>query len=237
VVRHRDDHERVLREVESASGPELERINPSSHASVRLVQVRAALAMGRLEDADAWAESAMAHATRMRLPASTLRAIRARAEVVLARGEPGDAAELALGAAADAESAGLRLEELEARLLAGRALLAAGERDPALAELQRVATAAAATGAGALQGAATRELRRAGSKVSAGARRAAGGGPDSLTPREREVADLVAQGRSNKEVAGALYLSEKTVEHHLSRIYAKLGVRSRTELAAAFSRR
>ena len=50
--------------------------------------------------------------------------------------------------------------------------------------------------------------------------------PDGTT-----LADLVAQGRSNKEVARALFLSEKTVEHHLSRIYAKLAVRSRTELA------
>jgi DNA-binding CsgD family transcriptional regulator len=232
VVRYREDHERVLREIESASGPDLERVNPSSHASLRLALVRAALATGRLDDAEAWAEAAMAHATRMRLPASTLRATRARAEVLIARSEPAAGADLALGAAADAETAGLRLEELEARLLAGRALLATGDREPALEELQRVAAAAAAAGAGALQGAATRELRRAGSKVSAGARRAAGGGPDSLTTREREVAELVAQGRSNKEVAGALYLSEKTVEHHLSRIYAKLEVRTRAELAA-----
>jgi DNA-binding NarL/FixJ family response regulator len=46
------------------------------------------------------------------------------------------------------------------------------------------------------------------------------------------VAELVAAGRSNKEVAAALFLSEKTIEHHLSRIYAKLEVRSRVELAA-----
>jgi DNA-binding NarL/FixJ family response regulator len=51
-----------------------------------------------------------------------------------------------------------------------------------------------------------------------------------------EVARLVAQGRSNKEVAAALFLSEKTVEHHLSRTYAKLGVGSRTELTAALGR-
>ena len=47
------------------------------------------------------------------------------------------------------------------------------------------------------------------------------------------MAELVGQGRSNREVAQALFLSEKTVEHHLSRIYAKLAVRSRTELARA----
>jgi DNA-binding NarL/FixJ family response regulator len=45
---------------------------------------------------------------------------------------------------------------------------------------------------------------------------------------------LVAEGRSNKQVAAELFLSEKTIEHHLSRVYGKLGVRSRTELAAVF---
>jgi DNA-binding CsgD family transcriptional regulator len=234
ALRHGEDPERVLHEVGSISGPELERINPSSHASLQLIRVRAAVALGRLDDAEGWAETATAYATRMDLPASTRRAARARAEVLLGRAEPAIAAEVALAAAAEAEAAGLRLEELEARLLAGRALVAAGDREPGLGQLQRVAAAAGAAGARALQGAATRELRRAGTKVSAGARRAAGGGgPASLTPREREVATLVAQGRSNKEVAGALFLSEKTVEHHLSRIYVKLDVRSRTELAGA----
>jgi DNA-binding NarL/FixJ family response regulator len=52
-----------------------------------------------------------------------------------------------------------------------------------------------------------------------------------LTPQERLVARLVATGRTNREVAAELVLSEKTIEHHLSRIYRKLGVRSRTQLA------
>jgi DNA-binding CsgD family transcriptional regulator len=52
-----------------------------------------------------------------------------------------------------------------------------------------------------------------------------------LTPTERRVAELVAQGRSNREVADLLFLSAKTVAAHLSSVYAKLGVRSRTELA------
>lgn len=52
-----------------------------------------------------------------------------------------------------------------------------------------------------------------------------------LTPTERRVAELVAEGRTNREVADALFVSVKTVEANLSRIYAKLGIRSRTELA------
>ena len=55
---------------------------------------------------------------------------------------------------------------------------------------------------------------------------------DELSETERQIADLVAQGRSNKEVAAALSLSPKTVEWNLSKVYAKLGVRSRAELAS-----
>ncbi|HWI03844.1 MAG TPA: LuxR C-terminal-related transcriptional regulator, partial [Acidimicrobiales bacterium] len=56
--------------------------------------------------------------------------------------------------------------------------------------------------------------------------------PDPLTRREREVAVLVAQGRSNREIAEHFVLSERTVETHVSRILAKLGLSSRTQLAA-----
>jgi DNA-binding CsgD family transcriptional regulator len=54
--------------------------------------------------------------------------------------------------------------------------------------------------------------------------------PASLSPTERRIADLVAQGKTNREVADALFISVKTVEANLSRVYHKLGVRSRTEL-------
>jgi DNA-binding CsgD family transcriptional regulator len=56
-----------------------------------------------------------------------------------------------------------------------------------------------------------------------------------LTPAERRVAMLVAEGRTNREVAAALYLGERTVETHLSHVYAKLRIRSRTELARALN--
>jgi DNA-binding CsgD family transcriptional regulator len=53
-----------------------------------------------------------------------------------------------------------------------------------------------------------------------------------LTPQEESVSSLVSQGLSNREVAAELYISPKTVQFHLTRVYAKLGVRSRSELAA-----
>lgn len=55
--------------------------------------------------------------------------------------------------------------------------------------------------------------------------------PGALTPAEERVAALVAEGKTNREVAAALFLSERTVEGHLSHVFGKLGVRSRTELA------
>jgi DNA-binding CsgD family transcriptional regulator len=58
---------------------------------------------------------------------------------------------------------------------------------------------------------------------------------EPLTSQETRVALMVAQGCSNKEVAAALFLSPKTVEHHLGSVFRKRGFRSRTELAAAFA--
>jgi DNA-binding CsgD family transcriptional regulator/tetratricopeptide (TPR) repeat protein len=57
---------------------------------------------------------------------------------------------------------------------------------------------------------------------------------DGLTGTERRVAALIAQGRTNREVAAAMFLTENTVQTHLRHIFQKLGVRSRTELAARF---
>jgi LuxR family maltose regulon positive regulatory protein len=56
-----------------------------------------------------------------------------------------------------------------------------------------------------------------------------------LTPREAQIAAQVAQGKSNREVGAALYLTPKTVEFHLTRIYRKLDLRSRTELVRTMS--
>jgi DNA-binding CsgD family transcriptional regulator len=61
--------------------------------------------------------------------------------------------------------------------------------------------------------------------------------PGALTPAEERVATLVAEGKTNREVAAALYLSERTVEGHLSHVFGKLGVRSRTELARELASR
>jgi DNA-binding CsgD family transcriptional regulator len=57
-------------------------------------------------------------------------------------------------------------------------------------------------------------------------------GPDPLTRREREIAELAAAGLSSKDIAARLFVSARTVESHLLRVYTKLGIRTRAELAA-----
>ena len=84
-------------------------------------------------------------------------------------------------------------------------------------------------------------VERCDRELKAGGLRTGDSGTDSprsdfstLTPQERAVATLVASGRTNKEVAGELFLSVKTVQYHLTRVYSKFGIRSRSELAAKF---
>ena len=201
--------------------------------------MRAAIATDRIDEARDWADELARHAEAMALPAGAVRAACAQAEMLLAerrrRPRPGRVA-MAAGRGRPG-GIGARRDELAARLLAGRALAAAGDRTEAVAVLRAVTVDAARGGAFMWRDAAARELRRLGSRVSVENRRAAGAeGPRSLTARELDVARLVAEGRPNKQVAAALFLSEKTVEHHLSRVYAKFGVRSRAELTAVFAR-
>jgi len=66
------------------------------------------------------------------------------------------------------------------------------------------------------------EAARVGGRAPAG---------DELTPTERKVAELVAQGLPNRDVAAALFVTPKTIEFHLGNVFRKLGVRSRAELA------
>jgi DNA-binding NarL/FixJ family response regulator len=128
-------------------------------------------------------------------------------------------------------------EAEEARLVLGRALAAAGDRPAALVELTSAVEAFAAAGAERLRAAGVRELRRLGRRLTGGGARAAGErGIEALSRRELEVAALVRDGRRNREIAEELFLSEKTVEGHLARIFAKLGVGSRAQVAAALAR-
>ena len=100
----------------------------------------------------------------------------------------------------------------------------------ALAELQRL-------GARPLATRVARQLRDLGARgLSRGPRPATRANPANLTPRETEVLALVAEGLRNADIAQRLFVSPKTVDHHVSSILAKLGVRTRSEAALAATR-
>ena len=62
-------------------------------------------------------------------------------------------------------------------------------------------------------------------------------GPDALTASERRVAQLAADGFTNRQIAQALFVTTKTVEMHLGHVYGKLGIKGRDDLKAAFHER
>jgi DNA-binding NarL/FixJ family response regulator len=154
----------------------------------------------------------------------------ARSAVFLARARTEQALEAAL--AARAAATGAPLAAARAELAVGRAHAAAGRREEALATLTDAEERLDACGAIRLRDEAVRELRRLGHRV----RRSGGARSDgALTAREREIALLVAGGRTNREIAEQLVLSTRTIEAHLRTIYGKLGLRSRVELTRALA--
>jgi DNA-binding CsgD family transcriptional regulator len=144
----------------------------------------------------------------------------------LARSYAEGDAEKALNAAAAAERIGMPLWEATARLHAGTCLARDGRREQALRELQVAATIFHVCEAVDLHATAVREQRRLGVRVPHTGNLAA-----TLSPRELDVAELVCAGSTNQQIADKLVLSVRTVETHLTHIFAKLGVTNRAGVA------
>lgn len=196
----------------------------------RATYVESLLALGRIEDAGQVAARLADHAAPRADVSVRAEAARAEGLVAAARGdrraaEAAFAAGLALDVAASRPFERARLE-----LAAGAQLRRAGKRRAAATLLAQAAARFEALGAAPWALRCAREAQACGLRPRP--RTGARDRGRELTAQERLVARLVAGGRTNREVARELVISTKTVEHHLGRVYAKLGVRSRTELAA-----
>lgn len=156
-----------------------------------------------------------------------------RAEVLLATGQPMPAADYASAAVETFVAADTPFLVARSLLVTGQVLGASGQRAHALKQLGRAQNLFVRTGAPRFADRAAKAQRQLGHRVG-GSRRP--DGVDSLTGRETEIARLVADGRTNRQIAGKLVLSERTVEAHLRNIRAKLDAPTRTAVAAALAR-
>lgn len=223
----------------AGGGGELPSFDPGTRIRLYEVLTRAALTAGRIDDAARWASRAAEVEHTAAVPWTAGHATLAQAQVRVAQVglTQGDAEEAARQAQQAAEEfdrvAGNPLGAVRARLVAGRALSQLDRRADALAVLSVAEETADRCGALGLRDEATRELRRLGRRISRLTRRGQPGvGIDALSERQRQIAELAAEGHTNRAIAAKLYLSEKTVERHLSTAFAKLGVPSRAALAA-----
>jgi DNA-binding NarL/FixJ family response regulator len=182
-----------------------------------------------------------------RRPLECAHDLTAGAHLARARGDA-DAAERAAAAASAWDALSRPYQAAQMRLREAEAHAAAGDREAAGAAAARGLSGAEELGAAWLASEVAGFVARARLPVGATANGAGSDGtsappparddgdPFGLTPRERQVLAALAAGRTNREIAAELFMAEKTASVHVSRILAKLGVRSRTEAAAVAHR-
>jgi DNA-binding CsgD family transcriptional regulator len=181
----------------------------------------ALLELGRIDEAERVIDVWETDAARLGADRVLAQGIRCRGLVAAARGAVDEAVLLLEQAVARHDEVGDAFGRGRALLALGIVLRRARQKRPAREAIQAALGGFEQLGAATWVEKARAELGRIG-----GRRR-----EDGLTAAERRVAVLVAAGRTNREVAAELFLGERTVAGHLTRVYAKLGVRSRTELA------
>ncbi|WP_416982450.1 helix-turn-helix transcriptional regulator [Streptomyces sp. T028] len=213
-----------------AGGPELLGLQPSTRPGQLDTLVATALATGDTEQAEHWAARAAVEADRIGLNGQRGAALRARAALAQHHGDPRAAARLFESAAQAYAPSGATLWEAYSLLLASTQAQATGDGPRATALWERARRLADDGGARLLSDLAslvrphTEEPPPAPTEL------------DQLTPRERQIAELVAEGLSNQAIATKLFLSRRTVETHLSAIYRKTSVPSRSALAGLMTR-
>ena len=186
----------------------------------------AALRLGRPEQARELIGEELTLAERFGAPRAL--GVARRAAALL---ESGPKVEEELGSAADLlKRCGARVELAYTLVELGGAIRRSGRPTKARDALREAIAVGEEAGARRAARLAREELQRAGGR--AGARRS---GDDQLTPSERRVAELAAQGRTNREIADELFVTVKAVEWHLGNSYRKLDIRGRGALAQALS--
>jgi DNA-binding CsgD family transcriptional regulator len=192
----------------------------------------AALALVQLEESEQALELAREE-LRLAQELGTPRAIGIAHRAVALAGPADERQERLQEAIETLERGPSRLELARATCDLGADLRRSGERSAARDVLRRAHTLASECGATRLANRARDELGRSGARLM----REPARGVEGLTPSEVRVAELAAEGLTNRAVAQALFVSEKTVETHLGRVYRKLDIKSRHALRGALGDR
>ena len=209
-------------------GAQLEAGGVREPGSVRFTadEIEALIALGRMEEAEALLGILEQQAAQLDRASALASAARCRGLVSAACGDLEGALVSLQKALVEHERVSMPFEHARTLLALGVTRRRARMKRPAREALERALEIFEELGARLWADKVRAELARIGGRRSA---------TGELTPTERRIALLAAEGRSNKEIASALFVTPKTVGTQLSRIYRKVGVHSRTELARHLS--
>ncbi len=231
------EHERAYEIMRAVCGDELEQKIPVERCFDWEMFALAELVRDQPERAEEYVRRSERNAAELGLRVPAAVSGRTRAAFLLATGEPAEAATAAERSAADAAAVGAGLQAAFSRALMGNALAAAGDRAGAVEALREAERDFDRAGCVRARDQARRDLRKLGARAEVrGPAAGEDAGVGALTSREREIAELVTDRKTNREIAEQLFLSGKTIESHLRNIFVKLGVSSRVEVARAVER-
>jgi len=217
--------------IAAGGGTMIPLIQPSIRPSVLDMLTIAAVFTGEADQAREWSSYANTEARRLGLAGQHAHAARTRGYVLSAARRHREAVAAYQSSADEFAGVGDRIGQAWSLAMGADSAVAGGRDDAALAMAAEAASLARAAGSPMISGMADGVWQR----VSPAANKAA----DPLAPltaREREIARLAATGRTSREVAAELHVSTRTVDTHLSRVYHKLGLRSRGQLASLLAR-
>jgi DNA-binding NarL/FixJ family response regulator len=184
-------------------------------------QIEALIQLGRIQDATILLDHWEAAARRVGRERVIAQATRCRGLVAVARGDLSDGAETIETAVDMHQAAGDPFGRARTLLALGMTRRRLRQKRTAREAIEAASAAFVELGAAGWAATAREELARIGGRQRL----------EGLSPSEVSVATLAAEGRTNREIAAVLFLGERTVAGHLTHIYSKLGIRSRTELA------
>jgi ATP/maltotriose-dependent transcriptional regulator MalT len=189
--------------------------------------LEAMIGVGRLDEAEPLIEDWEHHGRRLDRPWVLALGARCRAMLLAAQGDVDAALAAAQQAMREHERLPMPFERARTLLLLGQLERRKRQKQPAVDSLSEALRTFEELGTPLWAERARAELSRTNVSPS---------NDIELTPSERQVAELAASGMTNREIATKLFISPKTVEHNMTRVYRKLGIRSRAELGQRMAR-